>query len=225
VDLENDNKYKMVLFVSGGIGVTPCQSVGKQLLHEHRTQGRNLKQLRFVWAVRDHKMVQDMPPLLLDQEPCDDYSTANPDYQRMIERSQTNKSSQSSSVTLVGDGTSSTSDEKIGDTISGKLPARRRPAVVQADIYCTRNLEQTDEEAITALPYNLYNGRPDLEKIFQELKQDAIALGETSIAVIGCGPPSLMQSLQNACRKHSAPVLGCQNNGIFFDMHKEHFEL
>jgi hypothetical protein len=203
--------------------------VGKQLLHAHRSQGRDLKQLRFVWAVRDQEMVQDIPPLLLNQEPHDDYSTASPDYQRMIERSQsfrrksgTCKSMQSLSSTDA----SQLSDTTMESKESGKSPMRRRPAVVQADIYCTRKSEEAgDPEADRRLPYNLYNGRPDLDKIFEEMKEDAVALGETSVAVIGCGPPSLILAVQEACRKHSASIVGCRHDGIFFDLHTEHFEL
>ena len=44
VDIEDDNRYQMAVCVSGGIGVTHCQSIAKYLLNEHEL-GRNLKQL------------------------------------------------------------------------------------------------------------------------------------------------------------------------------------
>jgi len=243
VGLEDDVKYKLVLCVSGGIGVTPCQSIGKQLLHSHRVQGRHLKQLRFVWAVRDHEMVRDIPPLLLDQEPQDDYSMASPDFQRMVERSEYFRGSGTTSRSLPSSSSSSSSMKmhafsqisstfslrdhaKDAITSSGKLTSLRRPAVVQVDIYCTRNSEEVDTEASQrSLPYNLYKERPNLDDIFATMKEDALALGETNVAVIGCGPPSLMLSLQEACREHSASIVGCHKGGVFFDLHKEHFEL
>jgi predicted ferric reductase len=262
VDLEDDFKYKLVLFVSGGIGVTPCQSIGKELLWAHRHQGRNLKELRFVWAVREMQMVRDIPPLLLEQEPTDNYSTSSPEFQRMTDRSQSFRMGQpfrnpvddsgasrsfrartvddsGTSKSLRGPTARSSKNELQGRGMSKGLSVisrglakglskvglvkRRRPAVVQADIYLTKS--DVDTEASQGLPYNIHQGRPDLDQIFVDMKSNATSLGETNIAVIGCGPPSLMASLQEACRKHSASVVGCQTGVVFFDLHKEHFEL
>lgn len=222
IGLEDDVKYKLVLCVSGGIGVTPCQSIGKDLLYSHRTQGRNLKQLRFVWAVRDLGMVPYIPPLLLAQYPDEDYSTASPLYQRMMDRSRTfrpNESSTSNTTDIVSD---SDSENKDGEESAVKL--QRRPATVQVDIYCTRSGDDENVEE-GELPYNLHKGRPDIDSIFENFKQEAISLGESNVAVIGCGPTALMADLQEACRKHSNSTLSCSGENVFFEMHKEHFEL
>ncbi|KAL3904528.1 MAG: hypothetical protein SGILL_010030, partial [Bacillariaceae sp.] len=243
VDLEDDEKYKLVLCVSGGIGVTPCQSIGKDLLVKHRQEGRRLKKLNFVWAVRDLQMVKDIPPLLLaaniekGNENAiikEDYSQASPDFQRMMERSDYFRSSTAIDKSLRSSTMSTTdsSEPNVGGTVK-RQRLRRRPAVVQADIYCTQqslegDIERANETGGTLhLPYNLHSGRPDLDEIFEEMKASAEALGESNIAVIGCGPTSLMVSLQEACRKHSANVVGgcVQPGAVFFDLHKEHFEL
>ena len=193
VDLDDDRRYKMCLFVSGGIGVTPCQSIGKSLLHQHTALGRKLKEVKFVWAVRDLGIVDDIPPLESDQ----DYSVRGPWYKSSF---------------------MSKRDERDDD--NGTL---RVPAVVQVDIHCTRRVK--DEELGTgSLPYNLYSGRPNLDAIFEEMKKKALEKKQHSVAVIGCGPKSLMVALQDACRKHSASVVGC-DNGIFFDLHLESFDL
>jgi len=234
IGLDDDEKYKLVLCVSGGIGVTPCQSIGKDLLHSHRTEGRNLKQLRFVWTVRDLAIVDDIPPLLLEQEPDDDYSTSSPEYRRMVRRSDTFRES-----IRLGDGSSPMSVSSSFFAQSGEeteLPAEernrpgtlRRPAVVQVDVYCTRSSGddvKTVDESGRRVPYNVYQSRPNLDKIFEDFKQAAIALGERNVAVIGCGPSSLMSALQDACLKHSASVVSCGDDYVFFDLHKEHFAL
>ena len=62
VDLDSDDRYQIVVLISGGIGVTHTQSVAKSLLHEHRN-GRKLRHLRFVWAIRDLKMLEAIEPL------------------------------------------------------------------------------------------------------------------------------------------------------------------
>ena len=229
VDLEDDTKYKVVLCVSGGIGVTPCQSISKELLYQHRKQGRNLKKLRFVWAVRDMQMVHDIPPLLLEQEPSDNYSTSSPEYTRMTDRSSqhfsTREMGSSHHELLDRSGRSFRSEGGMDASGKGRT-GRRRPAVVQADIYCTKSGEQDTEANNTqGLPYNVHQGRPDLDEIFKDMKMAAQTLGETNIAVIGCGPPALMAALEEACRKHSASVVSCQKGGVFFDLHKEHFDL
>jgi predicted ferric reductase len=60
VDVDDDSRFQMALLVSGGIGVTHCQSVARTLLQEKKC-GRQLKHLRFVWAIRDLDMLRVMP--------------------------------------------------------------------------------------------------------------------------------------------------------------------
>ena len=60
VELENRERYKMMLMISGGIGVTPMQSLTNELLYEAQSDGRELKKLHFVWAIRSLEMLQAM---------------------------------------------------------------------------------------------------------------------------------------------------------------------
>jgi predicted ferric reductase len=62
VDIDNEDRYKLALLVSGGIGVTHCQSVGKYLVNQQKL-GREMHRIKFVWAVRNVDLVEDMPPL------------------------------------------------------------------------------------------------------------------------------------------------------------------
>lgn len=55
VDIDGD-KYKIFLFVSGGIGITPMQSICNDLIHQC-SRGRPLKKVYFIWSVRDAYMV------------------------------------------------------------------------------------------------------------------------------------------------------------------------
>ena len=83
----------------------------------------------------------------------------------------------------------------LGNSQRSDRPLRRRPAIVQADIHCTRTPQEeqeydTEEGAVNAnastshFPYNLHSGRPDLDKIFEEMKEEALSLGERNVAVI-----------------------------------------
>ena len=96
------------------------------------------------------------------------------------------------------------------------------PAVFQCDIYCSQ--EVCDEEA-RDLPtsYNFFEGRPNLDEIFQDMKATALATGEHNIMVFACGPKSLMNDVEVACRQYSESVVGC-GVGVFFDLHTERFE-
>jgi predicted ferric reductase len=181
VDLNDVQRYHVVLLVSGGIGVTPCQSIGKSILFQHFQQGRPLQHMKFVWAVRDMHIVNDIPVL-------------------------------------------------------GGRDAVQDSSDVQIDIYCSRIKSVSDIEIPTSLNRSLPQNsnircgeRPDLDAIFLELKKKALDLGEQNVAVFGCGPPSLMQDLNEMCIKHSASSISptccsSKDNGVYFDLHTETFE-
>jgi predicted ferric reductase len=58
IDIDSD-KYKIFLMISGGIGITPLQSMTNELLEQH-SRGRPLKKIFFVWSIRDHFMISDV---------------------------------------------------------------------------------------------------------------------------------------------------------------------
>merc|ERR1712051_712660 len=51
VDIDGPT-YKSFLLVSGGIGITPMQSIFGELIDQHQ-RGRKLEHVRFVWSVAD----------------------------------------------------------------------------------------------------------------------------------------------------------------------------
>eukprot|EP00542_Grammatophora_oceanica_P012506 CAMPEP_0194044016 /NCGR_PEP_ID=MMETSP0009_2-20130614/15563_1 /TAXON_ID=210454 /ORGANISM="Grammatophora oceanica, Strain CCMP 410" /LENGTH=969 /DNA_ID=CAMNT_0038688429 /DNA_START=590 /DNA_END=3499 /DNA_ORIENTATION=+ len=53
-------RYKMMMLISGGIGVTPMQSMCNQLMYEHSTNQRILKHLSFIWVERDPVVMQEV---------------------------------------------------------------------------------------------------------------------------------------------------------------------
>ena len=57
VDVMNDKRYKVALLLSGGIGLTPMQSMFSHLIHEQSTGIRDLKKLKFVWIQRDPELM------------------------------------------------------------------------------------------------------------------------------------------------------------------------
>ena len=58
LNLDN-NEYKIFILVSGGIGITPMQSICNQLIYEH-LRGRELTKIYFIWTVKDKFMVDEI---------------------------------------------------------------------------------------------------------------------------------------------------------------------
>lgn len=59
VDLMGDRKYKNIMLISGGIGITPMQSLCDQLLYETVKDRRELHRLKFIWIERDPILMQE----------------------------------------------------------------------------------------------------------------------------------------------------------------------
>ena len=60
VDLASNDRYKMVMLLSGGIGVTPMQSICHQLMHDHELGKRTLKKVWFICTARDPQILENM---------------------------------------------------------------------------------------------------------------------------------------------------------------------
>ena len=185
VDVDDDKRYEMALCVSGGIGVTHCQSVAKSLLHDH-TQGRQLKQLRFVWVMRELNMIHLM------STPLESLSGA---YPVDIELGQVNGTNQ-----------------------------ERRLRSVTTDVFVTKSNPDIQQNSYldASDPRNLHFGRPNIDAIVSEVARDAQAQGVSHVAVFGCGPKALVDSLQEACRRHSKSLT--DSDGVTFDVHEEIFD-
>ena len=228
VDVDNEKRYKMALLVSGGIGVTPVQSVGKSLLYDHVFKGRSLKKLHFVWAVGELDMVHDIPPLGGSEL----VGAAGPVETRRgkgdIELA-TRSYSTSSSIEVSGGESSEFATIDIDNGGGKTITTPNR--IVQTDVYLTSKTTKHNDDDSEVPPPNLssyislYKGRPDVDSIFTDTKQAALEAGETHVMVVGCGPRVLMEQLQEACRRHSgaSAVIGC--GGVVFDLHLETFEL
>jgi predicted ferric reductase len=55
--MADDRKYRDIILIGGGIGVTPMQSVLDQILHEQHHKQRQLRSLTFVWVERDAQLL------------------------------------------------------------------------------------------------------------------------------------------------------------------------
>ena len=215
VDIHDTHRYQMVLLLCAGIGVTPIQSIGKSILHEHEHQNRPLKYMNMVWVVRDMNIVHDIPPLGIDGMD-QSFSSENSNVQVDIYCTRTNGTTSSNTVELTRP---LPQEEPIRDPETGRPSLNTTSGAGAGGV------------GDDSLYYHvMYGQRPDMNRIFQQTKQRANEMGEYNIAVFACGPTSFMNDVQVACRTYSqSSIIGCHNNmnkdsGVYFDLHTEHFE-
>lgn len=182
LDVDGD-RYKLFMFVSGGIGITPMQSICNDVLHQRR-RGRDIRKVMFIWSVRDLFMV-----------------TAVLDYDK--EYLQQN------------------SDHRLPHSFTPDLVARGEPKEVMENYFhLTRERDSSKFEEANILPEmqpDLKFGRPEFPDLFSKMKGCAAEEGEKRVAVLSCGPASLVDSIEELCTKFSS-------GGVTFDFHKEVFE-
>ena len=95
---------------------------------------------------------------------------------------------------------------------------RRR--IVQSDVFLTK---ATAAPPVTVEDgRNLYFGRPDLKAIVADVKEEAVRLGVSHVAVFGCGPKGMIDQLKDECRIQSQRLLELE--GVTLEMHEEMFD-
>ena len=101
------------------------------------------------------------------------------------------------------------------------LVVRGQPQEVMENYFhLTRERDSSKFEEANIRPEmqpDLKFGRPELPKLFSKLKGYASEMGETEVAVLTCGPTSLVNSAEKLCATFSS-------GGDTFDFHKEVFE-
>lgn len=182
LDVDGD-RYKLFMFVSGGIGITPMQSICNDVLHQRR-RGRDIRKVMFIWSVRDLFMV-----------------TAVLDYDKEYFQQ--------------------SSDHRLPLSFTPDLVARgESKEVMENYFHLTRERDSSKFEVANILPEvqpDLKFGRPELPNLFSKMKDYAGEEGEKRVAVLTCGPTSLVDSVEELCTK-------CSSGGVTFDFHKEVFE-
>lgn len=182
LDIDGD-KYQHFLFISGGIGITPVQSICNDILYQNR-RGREVKKVMFVWSVRDLFMVSSV--LDYDKE-----------YFNKV------------------------SDHRLPYSFSPDLLMRDPPEeIVENYFHLTRERDSSKFDEANIQPEvqtTLRFGRPDLPGLFERMKGFCKAQNGGKVAVLTCGPSSLVDSVEKMCVKSSS-------GGVTFDFHKEVFE-
>ncbi|GAQ85633.1 Ferric reductase [Klebsormidium nitens] len=197
VDVCGD-KYQMFLLIAGGIGITPMQSMVNTLMADaHR--GRPVKKVWLVWSVRDDHLIRSVLP-----------------HDGVYERKQLPKRLPTSfSPDVIADDLSA----DPGDVQPEKPLKEARQ--LHTEFYLTQVRDPSgfaDANIQPELQPYLRFGRPDLPRIFEQMRELAAAYGETRVATLVCGPPGMIADVRRLSSRHRV-------NGVRFDCHVETFEL
>ena len=189
INLESP-EYEVFLLISGGIGITPNQSVYNRLIAQSES-GRVLRKVFFIWSVKDKALVDTMSPDMLESSKL--HPELTPLSFQPAMTGQATKHIKSSSVMPV---------TSIEEGIELANPSTESPgeAVFENRFYLTRLRSESEFQNAnidpTAQPW-LYFGRPDVPALFEETR--AMLLkdreggrggggGVSRVAVSVCGP-------------------------------------
>eukprot|EP01083_Nonionella_stella_P237312 832616_1 len=215
VELSNKDKYKMVLMISGGIGVTPMQSIANQLLNE--TESINIK----ASDVEASMLPKELTPLDQNDSQTDSEDTSNLTKLKKIKFIWASKSMDT--VKAMKDSATHHADS-TGISIYDDA---KEHDILDMDIFITGPQVQNDSnDASLSNHMKITHSRPFIDSIFQEMKETAIEHDETSVAVIVCGPVDLSDNCKVASRRWSDPIQLCKKDGessITFDFHEVRF--
>jgi len=235
LDLDS-GRYKVLLLLGGGIGVTPMQSVCLELLHAH-SRGRPLRRLLFVWSVRDSAMLQGG----LGIEGIEGH----------VEGSDAGTSTTVQMPSLSCGGPGGQQDkakaggqlQQPGEAVSPRLPPAFSPdllgrrllddkanlldeasdPVLRCEYYLTRPSSSSTSSYPAGSVHQLaehttlhVGERPPLPQLFSDARDVAQQAGEAEVAVLVCGPAPMVAQAQHLCRVMSTQA--CR-----FELHKEVF--
>ena len=233
LDIEGD-RYKVFALISGGIGVTPLQSIYRNLV-EQAARGRDLKEVLFVWSVRDRFLIDSvydlsyarkLPNILPTSFQPDNVTDAMEVSARRCSRSYDNQHSEDVNVNDSGETseyTTTTSDvrtepEHICEECEANV-MRNVSNIFDLRFHLTR--PRSREEFMEANIGPTEDVRLDFHRVdflhaFDHLRDKTVAAGEKRVAVLTCGPDGFTRDVRRAAKQAS-------KDGVKFDVHIEHF--
>jgi ferredoxin-NADP reductase len=224
IDFEG-SKYKMFLLISGGIGITPMQSICNQIADEH-ARGRPVELCYFVWSCRDKFMVDSVTPEQLEKATKNGLPLSfQPDIMGNIGLN-SGASDASFSITarrlddFTSDGSSVSASKDAASTRDSETMKGYGMGNFHTEFYLTQAKHEDELSHIKSKSRkNLRLGRPNIEHIFATMKAVAKEKGISNVAVLACGPAALVSSVVLQAELNTSYAPG----GVRFDTHVETF--
>merc|ERR1712204_145181 len=189
--------YSSIVMVSGGIGITPLQSIFNELVHSVRAgkaSTNKLRRLHFVWTIRDPDMGNEFG-----------------------ERHW-------AGIRFKGTNTAKDAEEESGSKMSSvalQLPKYFSPNmfivqeekdfIAQTEIithFYMTGCSEEERKAYSAQYTHLKFGRPDIEQIIVDAKNECDALmcvtKGCGVAVLCCGPNGMTSDTKRFATKYGA---------------------
>lgn len=214
VDIDS-GKYKSVLIITGGIGITPMQSICKDLLAQYM-RGRPMNKIWFVWSVADRYMVDSVWSHDFDRAVNTTSDSAEPDPMYDSHNFERLPHSFSPDTFLRLSNQNMVREEKTDVEHSEEQPFDP----LYTEFYLTRVRKEEDFAAANIRPKyedQVRFGRPNLDEIFAKMKEMSLAHGDKEVAVLTCGPLSMINDVTLKSQQYSG-------SGVSFHTHHEIFD-
>ena len=170
-------KYSELVMISGGIGITPLQSIFNELLYNisNNIDGNHLKKIHFIWVVRDPSMIHEF-----DDRHWSGIEHDNVTYCKKIDE-QHLELPKYFSPNLI---------------IIAKNNGIEQQTEIITHFYITGVNDEQKSEYIEKFPF-LRFGRPDIQNILKETNKS-----KHDVAVLCCGPNGMLQDVKKYAIKY-----------------------
>ena len=195
--------YRIIVLISGGIGVTPNQAICNDLIEAH-SKGKAMLKIVFIWVVKDLRIVHAMIDSNHFPIKTDDV---------LLPLADDKLDSMDVDVATIQ-----------ADTCEKKSTSRHsidKSSLLYTEIYRTSKVEISDSDLEKNYQYGdaiITQGRPDFSHIFSRINEFAASRGEQRIGVSICGPDAMVIDATKACREQNQDT-------VRWDTHFEVFNL
>lgn len=235
--IDHESKdYKVWLLISGGIGITPLQSMYNHFIDQVESGERNdLRKVIFVWSVKDKATAEaiEADRRKASYLPLSFQPTMKPPPKikltRVIPGLTDEQCYIDDSIETGGTKNAVYSDkdnnyQRASDSANEDGFELNTDLIFHAEYYLTkvRNEEEFAAAGIDPVEQkHLHFGRPNLPEVFERTRALCASEGIKRVGVMVCGPQGMINEVMDFCQKTQ---LSPQCSTVRFDGHSEVFD-